>query len=277
MEVQSVGDSILYLVLIGTMGAILLASSVIFFYIRSQKHFIRQQAALQAAELKHRKVLLNATVQSQENERVRISKDLHDNVCASLSGIRLLVSQILHDEVGSETIKNIADDTRTGIDAIIEEVRNLSHNLSPAGLELWGFNEALEGYCDKVSESSDLDIIINNSAEEVLTQFSFEQALLLFRVMQELINNTIKHAEAQSICIDIKKMNNRVVLSYVDDGKGVDMSNDKSQGIGMYNIESRLSIINADYNVQSSLGNGYIFNINIPVPTRLTGNELQYG
>jgi len=264
MEIQRIGDNLYYIVLIGTAGGLLLASSLILFFVRYQRRLIRQQADMQKAELEHKQLLLNSIVQSQEGERMRISKDLHDHVGSSLSRMRLDVSGILNTDADMAGIKKIASATKADIDRIIEDIRNISHSLSPAGLELWGFHEALGEYCDKVGKSSGIEIHIYDSSDGLLRHLPFDDALSLFRVVQELINNTIKHANAHTITINTLKEADMVVLKYADDGKGMDRSSNKSDGIGIYNIESRLSMIEARYEIRSSPGKGYSFEARIP-------------
>jgi signal transduction histidine kinase len=261
MEAQTAGDNLYYLVLIGTAGGLLLALSLILFYIRYQRKFIGQQAAMQKAELEHKQLLLNSIIRSQEEERIRISKELHDHVGSSLAGIRLLVSRLKGAD--ADAVSNIATETRSGIDKVIEDVRSISHNLSPAGLELWGFNEALEEYSHKTGRAAGIAIEMNDAADGRMNDLCFDDALSVFRVMQELVNNTIKHAQAARITIDIRQAGAGVEITYTDDGKGIDKEKN-THGIGMYNIESRLSTIGATCSVPPPVDKGYKMLISIP-------------
>lgn len=264
MDVRKIGDDIPYLIFLGTIGGMLLASGVVLFFVRYQRRFIRQQAAIRAAELEHQRELMASVIRSQEEERIRISKDLHDHVGATLSGLRMQVSQIASPRAEADAMKRIAKETKEGIDGIIEDVRNISHSLSPAGLELWGFHEAMEAYCEKTASSSGIDIHVTDETDGALKQLIFDDSLALFRVIQELVNNTIKHANAKGITITVRKNNEDIEVLYADDGMGVDMTKTKAAGIGMFNIESRLHMLPATYAVTSSPGNGYTFVITIP-------------
>ncbi len=219
---------------------------------------------MQKAELEQKQLLLNSVIRSQEEERIRISKDLHDHVGSSLSGLRFIVSRITGSINDEQAIKSISDETKASIDKIMEDVRNISHSLSPAGLELWGFHEALEAYCDKTGRSAGLNILVKDNSNGTLRQMLFDDALSLFRVMQELINNSIKHASPQNITITIGLEDTNIVVRYADDGVGFDMTENKGRGIGMYNIESRLGMIKAGYNMVTSKGKGYSFIIKLP-------------
>lgn len=263
MEVQKVSDSIYFLVLIGTTGGLLLALSVVFFYIRYQKRFILQQAAIQKAALEHKAQLLGAVIQSQENERIRISKELHDHVGSSLSSLRFLVSRITQAGTDTASLKSIAEESKAGIDTIIQDVRNISHSLSPAGLELWGFQEALNEYCDKTSKVSGIQIAVTDNSAGILRRLLFDDALSLFRVLQELVTNTLKHADAKNILISVDQNDGLVVVKYADNGIGMDLQKRAAHGIGMYNIESRLNMLHATYDIASKPGAGYNFIIKL--------------
>ncbi len=257
MEVQTAGDNLYYIVLIGTSGGLLLALSLILFYVRYQRRFIGQQAAMQQAALEHKQTLLNAVIQSQEEERLRISRELHDHVGSSLAAVRLWLAK-------APTEGNTAvADARAGIDRVLEDVRHISHRLSPAGLELWGFHEALEAYCAATAKATGLAITITDDTNHALDKLSFDHALSLLRVVQELVNNTVKHAGASAITIALAQEENSFSLHYTDNGKGLGDATHKA-GIGMYNIESRLSTLDARYLVESPQGGGYALRINIP-------------
>ena len=262
MEVQKVSDSIYLLTLIGVAGGLLLASSVILFYVRYQRRFIKQQATIQAAELEHRQHLLNATIQSQEHERKRISRELHDNVGSSLSSLRFLVSRIGQQGQSQEGLIGLVDDYKKSIDRVIEDVRNISHSLSPAGLELWGFHDALDEYFEKACAAAGIALRIADESGKALSGLVFDDALSLFRVMQELLNNTLKHAGANVVTVHIIPVNDSILIQYADNGKGIPAN--AGRGIGTYNIESRLSTIDATYEVVADAGPGYHFHISVP-------------
>ncbi|MBL7691503.1 MAG: hypothetical protein JNM41_07905 [Flavipsychrobacter sp.] len=272
MEVQKIGDNIHVIVIIATAGVLTLTLGIVFFFIRYRRKLMRQHREMMQRELEYQQKLLVASIQSQEIERKRISQDLHDHVGGALSGLRYVISGLTAAGNETITIAGIAQKARTGIDAIIDDVRNISHSLSPAGLELWGFHEALYEYCDKTSASSGVQIVVTDRTNGLLQQLGFDDALSLFRVIQELITNTLKHANASRISIVSDMLNGQIALDYSDDGVGMLLSEGQHAGIGLYNIESRLSILNASYKARSAPGKGYSFVITIPA-SRLTKNK----
>ncbi len=272
METQEVSNGMFYMVLIGSAAGLLLALSLVLFYIRYQRRFILQQARQQKAELEHRQNLLNANIQSQEKERIRISKDLHDHVGSSLSNLRLMATRLTQPGVDVETIKALTEEYKKNIDSVINDVRNISHSLSPAGLELWGFQEAIEEFCDKTATTADIDIQVRDKSEGILKDLPFDAALSLFRIIQELVSNTIKHAGAKKITLTMTTDEDNVWLKYFDNGRGVNLTDGGKPGIGLYNIESRLNMIGGSYELVTASGEGYNFTIKLPKRI-LSGNN----
>jgi signal transduction histidine kinase len=264
MEVQKIGDNIHVVVIIATAGVLALTFGIVYFFIRYRRKLIRQHREMMQRELEYQQKLLVASIQSQEIERKRISQDLHDHVGGALSGLRYVLSGITGSGDHDPNINEVAQKARIGIDAIIDDVRNISHSLSPAGLELWGFHEALYEYSDKTSASSGVQIVVTDCTNGLLQQLGFDDALSLFRVIQELITNTLKHARASRITIVSDILDDHIALVYTDDGVGMQLPEEQQNGIGLYNIESRLSMLNASYDIVSEPGKGYSFTITIP-------------
>lgn len=263
MEVQSVNKHIIEVVVFGVAAALLMSGSVIFFFFRYHKRLLAQKIQLQATELQHKEQLIQANIRSQDEERLRISKDLHDDVGSRLSGLRLLVSKMASTMPDNHELQNTVSQYKTGIDAVIDDVRNISHSLSPPGIAIWGLHDTLEGYCEQMSASSGIAIHVENSCPDVLARLEYDTMLAIYRIVQELINNTLKHAAANSIGIRFSTNDRDMLLTYTDDGCGMDTSV-ASKGMGMYNIESRMKMTGGSYTIESSVGNGFSINIRIP-------------
>jgi signal transduction histidine kinase len=257
-KMQKITDNIFLLVLFAMTGTFILATSFIFFFLRYQRKAQQQREAMQRAELEHSEKLLHAALQSQEDERRRIGRDLHDDVGAALSNLRMVMGQ------GYKMAENEGKDTtayKPLIDNIITTVRNISHSLSPPGLELFGLEHTLYELCDTFNTSGVIRLSFINEAGSRVDGLEKNTALATYRVLQELISNTIKHAEAKKIVIRFCVENNRLVLVYSDDGKGFDASVVKKTGMGLQNIEARLSMVQAAFTVNTSPGNGIMVRI----------------
>lgn len=237
---QKVTDNIFLLVLFAMVGTFILAASFIFFFLRYQRRAARQKEAMQQAELAYGEQLLNATLQSQEEERRRIGRDLHDDVGASLSNLKMIMAQSVETLPGKPEYKPL-------IDKIITTVRSISHSLSPPGLELFGLENTLHELFDSFNQPGTLALDFHNEIGDKLDQLGSQTALALYRVIQELLSNTVKHAGAKQVLIRAYTENGHTVISYQDDGKGLPKEAGMKSGMGMQNIEARLRMIQARF------------------------------
>jgi len=217
-------------------------------------------------ELAFRQELLQVNIRSQEEERVRISTELHDNVGSSLSTLRFLIRQIKDAGDDMNKAHDLAAKYGRMIDSVIDDVRNISHSLAPPGLAIWGLHEALEALGEKVSGTTDLQITITCHNEQV-KKLRYEPALAIYRVIQELLTNTLKHAFAQAVTITISGDEKTVQITYTDDGIGADMTTTTIKGIGLRNIENRILMVAGNYAIDTAPGKGFKFTIEIPIAT----------
>jgi signal transduction histidine kinase len=253
---QKVTDNIFLLVLFAMLGTFILAAAFIFFFLKYQRNISKQKEAMQKAELQYGEELLNAALLSQEAERKRIGQDLHDDVGASLSNLKMMIAQI--------------DDAAAGgrhkplIDNIITTVRNISHTLSPPGLDLFGLEFTLQELFDNFNAAGIIQLHFENEAGKKIDALDKKTALALFRVIQELLSNTMKHAEAKNIFIKFITKDKNIVLTYKDDGKGLPAGSDTKPGMGMQNIAARLRMIQANFEIAPGEGNGFFVKITMP-------------
>ena len=257
-------DDIYLLVFLGMAGTFLLSSAIILFYVRYQKKLQQQQQQMKEAEQAYQVQILQKTIQSQEDERRRIGRDMHDDVGGSLANLRLVISKIARVET-LEALKPLVMNCQGLTDDVINNVRNISHNLSPSGLELFGLADILGELCDRTLSSSGLAITLKDDAAKPVQQIDHNISIALYRVVQELLTNTIKHADAQTVCVSLDHSEKLLILDYADDGKGIEPGMLRSKGIGMYNIESRLSMIGANFTMGTPGTKGFSIHIEVPL------------
>jgi signal transduction histidine kinase len=248
---QKVTDNIFLLVLFAMLGTFILAASFIFFFIRYQRRINLQKEAMQKAELDHSENLLHTTLLSQEEERKRIGRDLHDDVGASLSNLKMIMAQSVEATADTPSYKPL-------IDKIITTVRNISHTLSPPGLLLFGLENTLHELFDNFNAAGTIKVNFENELGEKLDSFDEQTALALYRILQELMTNTVKHAGAENILIRCFAEGSHGVISYQDNGKGMDTVKGFKSGMGMQNIEARLRMINAASEMPAATKGFYI-------------------
>lgn len=259
-------DNIVFLLVLGTSGMLLLAISIILLQVRNQNRMLKQRESAQKAEIAHQKQLLNAIIQSQEAERKRIGRDLHDDIGAALSGLRLSID-VYNPAIANEnqhlTFKRTS---KAAIDSIIAELRHISHNLSPSLLSLHGLVAALNRQLEFINRTDHLQAEISNNVPEIIDQLNIEVTTALYRVLEELLNNTIKHAKATSIKISFEAAGQNLLVRYSDNGIGLPTTaNTLPKGMGLQNIESRLSMINASYRILPQQVGGFHLDIEYPV------------
>jgi two-component system NarL family sensor kinase len=259
---QKITDNIFFLVLLATVGSALLVTSFIFLSIYNNNKLLRQKRKLQEAELMHQKELLYAVIDSQEKERQRIGSDLHDEVGASLSALRMMIENVIDKTNLLPHLLQFSNQSKSIIDAVITSTRNISHDLSPFGNKNYGFMDALEDLMDHVNHAGMISIELQSDSD--LAGLPKQTSLALYRIFSELINNTIKHAQANRILLSITEQDNKLSFQYQDDGIGLKRTDEKvSHGIGMRNIESRLHMIHADYFIKEDGSNGFEIKIEL--------------
>ena len=201
---------------------------------------------------------LQAMVMGEEQERKRVAKDLHDGIGVLLTSVKLRLSNF-EDKVDD---KKAYQNSLQQIDNACTEVRRISHNMVPASLTKLGIEEAILDLLDNVKASTQIKIKDDIEVKEGL--LNEEQEVLIYRIIQELINNSIKYAEATTISLVITTDVNHLKITYNDDGKGFDKSEIKA-GIGLKSIASRIDILKGKLNIDTNPGNGAQFDINLPL------------
>ena len=238
----------------GTLLMFLLAGMLLFFVSSYQKRLLRNKADVEKMKVRHQLDLFQSSIDAMEDERRRVSRDLHDEIGAALSVLRLQVGQMNIDQgFNPENTQNLIVGSKQLIDNTIENVRRISNDMLPSGLEEFGLKYAIEMLCDKVESASRLVINLNiNSLERLDNRFE----LSLYRILQELLNNTLKHANATEVNIDFMTDNKQILIIYQDNGQGFDPEKLSKKGLGLKNIESRVSMIEGKLEYDTSLEKG---------------------
>lgn len=258
---QHTNDNFYILLLIATAGIILLATVPILLVIIYRNKSLRQERVMQQAALEHQRALVQAVVQSQENERSHIGSELHDNIINSIMLLNLLI-----DKGDKQSALQLSDRIATSI-------RSLSHNLSPASLRLFGLQEALSELAEQLQDTTNLKIDLHIDKENTIAGLDYKTTLHLYRIVQELVTNTLKYAQAQTICINLQINEGTLSLHYSDDGKGFEYANSRLHHNGIYNIESRLQLLQATPSFSSAPGKGMQMQVTLPVYDQIPVHE----
>lgn len=238
--------NIVLLLILGTCGMLVMSVFIIAFIVNYQRKMANQQNHMQEMQLAYQRELLEVAIEIQENERRRIAKDLHDEIGAMLSTMRLSLIQVSRNVPANSQSADYTQQAKNLLDETINNVRRISKDLLPATLDEFGLVDALEELCDKVRASAIMEV--DFTCEATFRRVDPKVELTLYRIAQELINNSLKHANANRIEIALAKTESQLVLTISDDGDGFDheeVSQRRGKGLGLKNIESRASAINA--------------------------------
>lgn len=247
--------------LFGVMVMILLSASLVVFFVVYQRRIQAQQEKQLEIERLHQRNMLTAAVEVQESERRRIASDLHDGIGSLLSATRLYLRQLKPDTTPEKAL-GIGESSLNILDEIIQNTRRITHDLLPPVLEKFGFHAAIEDLCDKVNGSGGIKIAHQLNCDHRLPS---PQEIALYRIVQELMNNTLKHAKAKTIKIIDSCEDNKYYLNYQDDGKGFDYNENIAAGLGLRNIESRVTVLDGELNWKTSPGSGLDIKIYLPI------------
>ncbi len=206
---------------------------------------------------------IKVMVATQEEERKRISRDLHDDVGTKLSTLKLFLSS-LHEKATStdnEQIRSLAESSEQFITEAMKDVRQLLLNLSPTVLEEFGYTTAVEGLVNKINGTKQIlfDLVIFGIDNRLQKDYE----LALYRITQELINNVLKHAEAKHVSLQIGRRDEKIILMMEDDGKGFDVHVHKA-GYGLQNLDARTKLMHGTMTIDSHPGKGTSVLIEIP-------------
>ncbi len=202
------------------------------------------------------KRVLSAIIQTEEKERRRLAKDLHDGLGPLLSTVKMAVSSLTQIENDIKN-KEIIENSDIVITEAIRSLKEISNNLSPHVLDNFGLASAIKSFSGKISSTKAIKISFNTNMPDDRLEYNTE--VVLYRVICELINNTIKHAKAKNIEIELTRHNKILTMIYADDGQGFDVKSvlfGHNEGMGYENILTRIKSIKGIINIESENENG---------------------
>ncbi len=244
-------------------GTVLLLFLVIVIITAATRYQNRKRIHLMDMEqIKHEMVkeILKARLEAQEETLNQISRELHDNIGQLLSSAKILVAMGARAMPTPVEELQLADET---ISKAIGDLRALSKSLNKEWLEKFNFIENLNAEAKRINSSKALEMVVNHPEEIQLTS---EHQLVLFRIVQESFQNSLKHGQATLIKIEVHQLHAQLEVKIEDNGKGFDVTDTSLQGVGMINIKNRTQLLGGRADWKSShLGTS----IKIQIPTQL--------
>ena len=225
-------------------GLIILAAFV-FLWLQNRNH-----KRIAREKSRQKQISIDAFIEGEEKEKARIGRELHDGIAQEIVGVKLAMHQQHADP------KLIDELTRISLD-----IRNISHELMPLTLKEYGLKLAIEDICQKILAPSGIQYEIHSSLPDERMANKIE--ITLYRIFQELAHNIIKHSHATEVLVQLRKMNNHILLVVEDNGKG--MTEEKKNGIGSSNLTSRVQLLDGNLQYDSSDNEGTTAIVRVPV------------
>ena len=250
-ELFSGDNKIIAFVILGAILMLVMALTLILFFYFSRRKIIQKELEKKTLELDHQKGILKATIVAQEAERYRIAQDLHDAISAKLNVVSLSANFLLEeDNVTPKETEEIIHHILRVTNKTIESSRKIAHNLLPPILEKFGLGAALEELCDEFSNSKKVNV--TSKIKYKIGRLPADDELHVFRIVQELMNNSMRHGKSKEIELNFKSEIEKIFLYYKDDGLGFNTTTIGVQkGLGLRNIESRVSLLNGKITFKS--------------------------
>ena len=247
---------------------ILLGFLVVFY---RQKLRISRLLAKQNEEINQRKIQaleqektihsMDAMIRGQEEERARIANDLHDGLGSLLSTIQMHFNKI-QEELNSLQKLNAHLKAFEMLDDACVEVRKISHDMMPGALEKLGLMPALNDLVNNLKSTGKMNVVLQEFGDK--QKLDKTQEMMLYRIVQELMNNVSKHAQANELIVQFTWHENMLNLIVEDDGKGFDQDKIEA-GLGLESIQRRVDYLRGKLYVESAVGKGSTFTMDIPI------------
>jgi signal transduction histidine kinase len=245
---------------------------VAFLGYRNFRH--RQQLARQQVELQQQRIrelekdkqliAVDSLLKGQEEERSRLAKDLHDGLGGLLSGVKYSLINMKDNLIITPDNMAVFERSLDMLDTSIKELRRVAHNMMPEMLTKFGLDEALKEYCNTVNAAN--LFVVKYQSLGMETRLDKATEIIIYRIVQEMLNNILKHAEASQAFIQVIRENDRLNIVVEDDGKGFDTAIlETNKGAGWTNIRSRVEYLKGQLDIHSEPGKGTLVNIEFNV------------
>jgi signal transduction histidine kinase len=262
-DLQLKEKNVLNFILIGSLLMALIISLLLYRNYKQKQQLQQQQISELVTERKL--FTTEAILKGEEQERARLAKDLHDGLSGMLSGVKFSLQNMQGNLIMTPDNQQSFARSLDMLDNSITEMRRVAHNMLPEGLIRYGLDVALKDYVTEINKTGIVTVVYQSMG---LENAGIEQtvAISIYRVVQELLNNVIKHAAANTVLVQVLKEAGKLIINVEDNGKGFDAAViENAGGMGWKNIRSRIELLNGKVDVQSAANKGTAVNIEMNI------------
>lgn len=236
-------------------------ASLLYLFFRQRQKLLQNKII--TIEQQRKLELTQAIIDGEEQERTRLAKELHDGIGGLMSMLKLQFTNFKKSHTAIEE-NNEYNSALELLNTTSQDIRKISHALMPSALERLGLIDALEQFCTQVQHSSNIEIDFQYYNLEARLPQRLE--LLTYRIVQELLNNILKYAEAKEVIVQLSKNENTISMTVEDDGKGFDVATIKNKdGIGLNSMQKRVELLGGKMDIDAAPGKGTSVHIELPI------------
>ena len=260
IDVSVQENQVVVIILVAILLLLFMSVAIVTFFYFSRKKIVKSELEKARLAVTHQRELLQSTIVTQEEERKRIAQDMHDAISSKLNIVSLNANFLKEENIDSKEANALGESIVNVTATVLESARRIAHDLLPPALDKFGLVAALEELCDQIE---------TGNKHQVFTTFNYASKtvdknteLHIFRIVQELINNTVKYGNASRIEISLTANTRELRLLYADNGTGFIVAEGKrAKGLGLSGIENRAALIDGEYTLESQPGEGMKFKV----------------
>lgn len=246
-------DEIINIIILGSMGMLILCVGFAVFIALYQRKMFQEQEKRRLMDLEFQSKMIELQIDSTESERKRIAADLHDSIGSLLWAAKLNIAFLGRSVELTGELKDSYSETMRMLDQSVESVKRISWELTPEAFNQVGLSSSIKEFCSRL-DGKGQQVIYEESGRSIF--WNNDRALMVYRIVQELVNNAVKHAQSTTIQVKLRWKPNTLEVDVRDDGKGFVLDEKVRSGIGWWNITNRSNKIGAELSVNKNLSKG---------------------
>ena len=253
---------VVYIIVIGTLGMLMLIAGFAAFIALYQKRMMQEQEKRRLMDIEFQNKMIQLQIDSTETERKRIAADLHDSIGSLLWAAKLNIAFLGRSVDFSGELKNSYSETMKMLDQSVDSVRRISWELTPEAFNHTGLVSSIKELCTRI-DGKGQKVICEENGRSVF--WKDDRALMVYRIIQELLNNAVKHAKASAIKVKLQWNPKTLEIQVSDDGIGFVLNEKVRSGVGWWNITNRSNKINAKLLVKKNIPKGSAIELTVPL------------